>query len=301
MVNSPVLFITFVRPEYARQSFDAIKIAKPCKLYFYSNKGRTEKPEEIENNNIIRSYINEIDWECELKTYFREEYVDIYTSLRSAIDWVFENEEEAIILEEDCVASNVFFEYCDQLLPKFKNEPKVWMISGNNFTPQANPPGLSYFFSRNMHIFGWAGWADRWNNQDKMMSEYKKLKFSTIVNYYNSIIKALISRIYFNQVYKNFEKFNPWDHIFIYNMVKNGSYSLIPAINLVVDIGINGVHNKNTKITYIPDYIDFNKFELEINNDPEIIPNDKYDNYHFINFKLQLLFKRKLNKFIKFI
>ena len=46
MVETPVLFITFVRPDYARQTWEGIKAAKPKTLYFYSNKGREEKEGE---------------------------------------------------------------------------------------------------------------------------------------------------------------------------------------------------------------------------------------------------------------
>ena len=57
----PVLFMTFVRPDYARLCWDAIKKSQPKVLYFYSNKGRAEKEGEIERNNEIRSFIKEID------------------------------------------------------------------------------------------------------------------------------------------------------------------------------------------------------------------------------------------------
>lgn len=60
MVETPVLFVTFVRPDYARQTWEGIKATKPKTLYFYSNKGRAEKEGEVERNNEIRSYINEI-------------------------------------------------------------------------------------------------------------------------------------------------------------------------------------------------------------------------------------------------
>ena len=58
MVQTPVLFITFVRPDYARQTWDGIKAAQPKKLYFYSNKGRADKEGEVNCNNEIRAYIN---------------------------------------------------------------------------------------------------------------------------------------------------------------------------------------------------------------------------------------------------
>ena len=146
MVETPVLFITFVRPEYARQTFDAIKLAQPKKLYFYSNKGREEREGEVEKNEIIRSYINEIDWPCELHTWFRDECVNAYDSLRGAITWLFENEETGIVLEEDCVPTLGFFSFVDQLIPKFKDNKDVWYISGDNFY-DLNPSGTDYILA----------------------------------------------------------------------------------------------------------------------------------------------------------
>ena len=93
-MDTAVLFETFARPQYARQVFDQIKKAKPKKLYFYSNKARVDRPDEVRNNEEIRSWVKEVDWDCELHTFFREEYVDVYTSVRGAMDWVFDNEEQ---------------------------------------------------------------------------------------------------------------------------------------------------------------------------------------------------------------
>lgn len=97
-MDTAVLFETFARPQYARQVFDQIKKAKPKKLYFYSNKARVDRPDEVRNNEEIRSWVKEVDWDCELHTFFREEYVDVYTSVRGAMDWVFAMERRARLL-----------------------------------------------------------------------------------------------------------------------------------------------------------------------------------------------------------
>lgn len=295
-MKTPVLFVTFARPDYARQSFDAIKKAKPATLYFYSNKCREDKLDEKKRNDEIRSFVSEVDWLCDVKLFYREEYVDIYTSLRGAIDWVFSNEDEAIVLEEDCVATPEFFEYCEKLLKIYREKQNVWMISGNNFTPKANPEGLSYFATRYMHIYGWAGWADRWHKQDKMMNDYQKLRFSKIVDYYGSIVMALISRLYWNNVYRNFNNYNPWDHIFTYNMIANKAFSIIPSHNLVSDIGLVGTHHNNSKSKNV--VIEKSSYKLNVPDDVDDVlkPSDKYDNYHFYHHILFPFIKRKLQR-----
>jgi hypothetical protein len=84
MVETPVLFITFCRPEYARQTWDGIKAAH-LKHYIFIRKGAFREGSEIERNNEIRSYINEIDWECELHTWFRDTVVLEFTNLFTAL------------------------------------------------------------------------------------------------------------------------------------------------------------------------------------------------------------------------
>ena len=56
-MDTAVLFETFARPQYARQVFDQIKKAKPKKLYFYSNKARVDRPDEVRNNEEIRMWM----------------------------------------------------------------------------------------------------------------------------------------------------------------------------------------------------------------------------------------------------
>ena len=298
MVDTPVLYITFARPEYAGKSFAAIKKAKPKRLYFYSNKARNEKLDEVQRNEEVRSYIHQIDWECEVKTWFRDEYVDVYTSLWGAIDWVFENEEKAIIIEEDVVASLAFFDFVDKIIDKYKDNRDVWAISGNNCTPQFNPGNLSYWGTRFIHIFGWASWRSRWVGIDRKMQEWVEFRKSkAFSDYWGMKICAFVQRLYFDKVYKNYEKYNPWDFVFSYNMVKQKSYCIVPKINLVADVGVFGVHHKQQNVS--PYMIDENMLiEYDIGISPDNIEPTSYDRGHFYSYILKGLIQRKIIKYI---
>lgn len=242
MVETPVLFITFVRPEYARKSWNAIKAAKPKTLYFYSNKGRVDKEGEVERNNEIRAYINEIDWDCDLHTFFRDECVDIYTSLWGAMDWLFDNEEQGIVLEEDCVASLDFFKYCDNMLRLYKDNKDVAIISGNNRTPQYNPKDVDCFLSKYVGIYGWATWSDRWHRLDKEMKYWPQTR-SKMIKYFG-LLPGCWYLFWWQRMFNKLKSFNPWDSIFAYNNVRFNSFALVPVCNLVEDIGRYGVHHE---------------------------------------------------------
>lgn len=251
MVETPVLFETFVRVDYARQVWEAIKASQPKKLYFYSNKGRIDKKGEIEKNNEIRSWVNEIDWDCELNTWFREETVDVYTSLRGAISWLFENEECGIILEDDCVPTKAFFSFVDQMIEKFRNEDKIWCISGGNFVDESVIDD-DYFFSHYHYMYGWATWANRWKKIDWTCHLKKE-----------DITRSLFKEIYLTRKQVTFRvkelknKINYlnstkcWDYLFGYTIDKDKGLTVHPKYHLVTNIGINGIHHVNGIVSII--------------------------------------------------
>lgn len=173
---TPVLYVTFYRYEYARQSFDAIKKAKPRKLYFYSNAARPDKQEEVEGNKKIRQFVNEIDWECELHTYFRDTYVDMVESHEGAYGWVFKTEKQLIELDEDCVASVAFFDYCEKMLNHYAEEKRIWMVSGDNFTPEFYMSSCNIAFSKYGHTYGFGLWKDRWEKFPRRVNDWSKKK-----------------------------------------------------------------------------------------------------------------------------
>ena len=249
MVETPVLFVTFVRPDYARQTWEGIKATKPKTLYFYSNKGRAEKEGEVERNNEIRSYINEIDWDCDLHIFFREECVNVYDSLRGAIDWLFDNEERGIILEEDCVPTKAFFSFVDQMIEKFKEDKRVWCISGDNIIKQ-NPSGYDYMFSHLHAMYGWASWRDRW----RMVNwDHLYIKETIDEHIYYRLFKTIEQAKAKEKALSNMEdmlyRTKCWDYIFGLCMDQYHALTVQPKEHLVKNIGVTGQHHTKAKVS----------------------------------------------------
>lgn len=271
--------MTFVRPDYARECWDAIKKAQPKTLYFYSNKGRAEKSGEIERNEEIRSYIKEINWQCDLHTWFREEYVDLYTSLLGAKKWAFENEESLIMLEEDCLASKAFFEYCDYFLDYYKDEKRIGFITGDNYAKGFEANGEDHFITRSIHHHGWATWKDRWDSYDFYLNPESIIFNGYIEKYFSN---DLVLKLYYKYLYIGLIPFlnrtRCWDYMKVLNQFRDGTYAVTPIYNLVQNVGLNGTHIHNGKGT---------AFEIQNNEDKgsypftykqiPVLPNEMYD------------------------
>ncbi len=303
-LDIPVLFITFARPEYARKTFDAIKAVKPKKLYIYSDKARLDNPDEIKKNNEIRKFvIEETDWDCELKTLFREENAGLYKSMLTSIDWIFENETNAIIFEEDIVPSLAFFDFCSQLLPKYESDKRVWYISGMNLFEDFNPNGYDYIFTRRGYYYGFATWKDRWEKVQRTNIPFEKMKNYGIHNFYG-VSRKKIEFIINNEerAYKFLQSNGPypcWDYAFSFTLTKEGGFGIIPIRNLVANIGVQGDHSTggnslvHNRIIKNP-----NKYKI-LNHPPFILPDYKYDKHHIDRFYEKNTLKYKLTNKVK--
>ena len=139
MFKTPVLFLVFNRPDVTALVFERIKEIKPQKLYVAADGPRHSREGEKDQCELTRNIIrNGVDWDCDLNLLFREENMGCKYAVSGAINWFFENEEEGIILEDDCFPDLSFFNYCSILLDKYRNHPEVMHISSNNFNDRKN-------------------------------------------------------------------------------------------------------------------------------------------------------------------
>ena len=162
MFQTPILFLIFNRPDTTKRVFESIRSIKPAKLYIAADGDRKDKVGEDLLCKDTRSIIDLIDWECEIKTLFRPENLGCKIAVSSAIDWFFENEEQGIILEDDCLPNESFYIYCETLLNYYAFNERIMHISGNNFQDGMMRGNGSYYFSNYNHIWGWASWKRAW-------------------------------------------------------------------------------------------------------------------------------------------
>jgi len=111
--QTPVAIITFNRPEPTRKVFDQIRKVKPGKLYFISDGARDGVGADTVNVGLCRDIADQVDWTCDVVRIFSETNLGCKKRVITGLNQVFENEDSAIILEDDCVPTQAFFEFCD--------------------------------------------------------------------------------------------------------------------------------------------------------------------------------------------
>jgi len=256
-MKTPVLFLIFNRPELTFRVFDEIRKAKPEKLFIAADGPREGKEGESEKCEIARSVVNKIDWNCEVKTLFREKNLGCRDAVSSAITWFFDNVGEGIILEDDCLPDQSFFTFCQTLLEKYRDDERIMHIGGGNFQNGKHKTSASYYFSKYTHIWGWATWRRAWKKYDVRMSNLERVQKTERFNSYILNNEHLYWIDIFTQTQKG--KIDTWDYQWLYSVWENNGIAILPNENLVTNIGFNedATHTKgdspfaNMKVTGI--------------------------------------------------
>jgi hypothetical protein len=152
-LKTPVAFLVFNRPESTIKVFEEIRRARPPRLLVAADGTRADRPGEAEKCAAVRAIIDTVDWPCEVLKNYSDVNLGCKVRVSSGLDWVFEQVEEAIILEDDCLPHPTFFRFCEELLERYRYDERVGIISGDNFLFGVRRTQDSYYFSRYAHIW----------------------------------------------------------------------------------------------------------------------------------------------------
>lgn len=243
MYQIPILLIVFNRPDHVEKLLNKLKVINPQKIYVYIDRPRTGNANDLENCQKVLSLISEFS--CPEKYIKRPaSNVGCKIAITTAIDWLFENEEMGIILEDDCHPSESFFEFCKEGLIRFKDNEKIFNICGTYYGNSQKKN--TWYLSQLNGIWGWAIWKRSWVQIDFNLRDYKNPIFSKKVNQYfknRSLRNWLLS--YIDDEY--YKRSNIWSPYLIYAKIMTNSYTLSPYVNLVENVGLMAGVNSDGK------------------------------------------------------
>lgn len=280
-MNVPILYVIFNRPDHTRQSFEAIRAAKPARLYIAADGPRDHKPEDKDRVGKVREIVSQVDWDCELKTLFRDENVGAGRGVSEAISWMFETEEMGIILEDDCVPTDSFFRFCKDLLQRYAHDTRVMHIAGTNHHPEfRRDPDYSYYFSYYGHMWGWATWKRAWAHYDIKLTHHREI-----------IEKGLLYDVFGNQLATKYfvkkvrdalaAKVDAWDYQWDFIRMMQSGMTIVPHTNLVKNIGFGEEATHTFSANEARAKNEAHDIQFPLKHPPYVIRDAKADNHHF--------------------
>ncbi|MDR3693099.1 nucleotide-diphospho-sugar transferase [Mucilaginibacter sp.] len=303
--KSAVLFVIFNRPETTKKVFEAIRIAQPKRLYIAADGPRPDHAGDVELCKQTREIVSAIDWECDVKSLFRNENAGCKHGVSAAITWFFDQEEEGIILEDDCLPANSFFKFCDVLLEKYRYDTRIRHITGCNLQFGNKWGNASYYFSNRTHVWGWASWKRVWDDYDLNLTKYNSSEVKEqLKNIYADDFVAEAWTNIFNELKAG--KINSWAYPLDFCNFFNNGLVIIPNENLISNIGFDpGATNTIDEESI---YANIPLIEIEEISDPDFFVPQKQADLSIINRDFNIEQKRlkynawhrKLKRWIKF-
>lgn len=294
-MRTAVAMIIFNRPDTTKEVFEAIREAKPPRLYIISDAPRAGREEEATKVAETRGYVEEhIDWECEVFKNYADSNMGCKKRVASGITWLFEHEERAIILEDDCVPKQEFFRYCQEMLEKYQDDESVYMVSGTNDLPGYEIKG-DYAFSHFASIWGWGSWRRAWSKHyDIMMSEWPKVReekklrslFSNPLQYKLFVRDA--DKIHAGLV-------DTWDLQWVFTILNNNGVGITPKGNLIHNIGCGREDATHTKDNS-REVAEYGEFSFPITCLDKVEVDKEYEKHYTKKF---YGFKRVLNAVVQ--
>lgn len=245
--KTPILLITFNRPDYVEKQLELMRRIRPAALYIASDAPRTGNEADQVAVKEIRQMIAQAKKELSIKTLYRTKNEGCRYGVAAAVNWFFSQVTEGIVLEDDCFADESFFPFCSELLKKYRHTQEVWQIGGSNFSPIAKPDS-SYFFSRHVTCWGWAGWRRSWRQYDVEMKNWPQNREQVVAH-----LPSEKSRQYWDSIFERTynHEIDTWDYQWVYTIWKNKGLSIIPNYNLVTNIGFDS-RATHTKLSIAP-------------------------------------------------
>jgi hypothetical protein len=237
--QTPVTYFIYNRPEKAKKSFEAIRRARPARLFIVADgpKNSLDRLLVADTQEVVKT----IDWECEVTRIYAEKNMGCALRVSSGITEVLSIVDRTIILEDDIVASRDFFVFQEQMLERYKDDNRVMMVTGWNSFVEYPIEGYDGFFSKSSAIWGWGTWRRAWsfyrfdpfengeadaNRLRQRLDSYMDDPFW--VQYHQQCMDARV-----------WSKLDTWDYQWALTVYAQHGVSVTPVRNLCLNIGFD--------------------------------------------------------------
>ncbi len=278
----PVALLLFNRPDLTARMFEVVRQLRPAKLFLVADGPRANQPGEELLCHQVHAVVEKIDWRCEVFRNYAETNLGCRARVASGLDWVFNQCDEAVILEDDCLPDPSFFPFCAELLERYRHDERIMLISGDNWIAHRqsglSPTNDSYYFSRYPHIWGWATWRRAWQHYDVTMQSWPRLRAQGWLKQFfqGERFAAAAWDDWFQATYDG--SLDTWDYQWTFACWQRAGLAIVPRANLVTNLGFraDGTHTqKENWLGSLP----LRALTLPLQHPAEITRNEAADAY----------------------
>ncbi|MEO8260458.1 MAG: glycosyltransferase family 2 protein [Acidobacteriota bacterium] len=239
-MHTPVALIVFNRPDLTARVFAEVARARPPKLLLIADGPRAGRPDDLAKCAATRAIVERVDWDCEVVKAYSEVNLGCGRREASGMIWIFEQVEEAIILEDDTLPNPSFFPFCEALLEQYRDDERVMHISGDKWIATPNPGPASYTFSRYCLSWGWAGWRRAFRHYDPAMKLWPTVRdTSWLLDLLGDERAVEHWKKIFDLTHAGIDNVDTWDYQWLFTIWLHHGLAILPGENLISNLGFN--------------------------------------------------------------
>ena len=246
MILAPIILFVYNRLWHTRQTVEALQrneMASESQLFIFSDGAKSEDVlQDVEN---VRAYLKTIKGFKTITIIERDANWGLADNIIDGVTTIVKKYGMVIVLEDDIVTSPYFLQFMNNALSFYKNEKKVWHISGWNYPIETAHLG-DVFLWRAISCWGWATWDDRWQyfekNPQKLIENFSQEEI------YTFDLDGI--NIFWSQVIQNVQHvINTWAVFWYATIFQKQGLFLNPSKTFVQNIGLDGsgIHCGYTK------------------------------------------------------
>lgn len=240
-MNVPVAIVFFNRLEPLKRLVARLEEIRPSRVYLIADGARLGKDGESEKVESCRAFMRKLPWPCEIKENFALENLGCRKRVTSGLDWVFAQEERAIILEDDCIPEPEFFPWVETMLERYKDEPRVLSVGGTNLRPQLCDQSVDCAFTKYAMIWGWATWRRAWANNDKNLERFPE---ACRAHQFKRWLGKWRAEWYWRYLLTHVA--SSWGYRWAFTHFAHQGLCVVPPVNLVENIGMTDSNATHT-------------------------------------------------------
>ena len=294
---APIVLFVYNRLSHTINTVESLqknKLASDSNLFIYSDYAKNKGSEK--GVKEVRDYISRVNGFKNVTVIFRDKNLGLAESIMDGVTSIVNRYGKVIVLEDDIVTSPFFLKFMNEALDYYKENNKVWHISGWNYPINQDDLG-DVFLWRLMNCWGWATWKNKWSFFDKdadfLIKKFKKIdihefNLDGFENFWRQVLQNKKGEI------------NTWAVFWYATIFTNKGLCLNPSKTFSLNIGhdASGVHCDTN--SYFDDSL---SLEDEVNLNCENIENEialKRIQDFYKNSKKNI-FIRVVNKAFRFV
>ena len=243
MKCAPLVVFAYNRKDKIELVLEALnqnKLVEDTDLYVFCDASNPKKENDEKKVKEVHAFLNEFKNKSTFKNteiMLASTHLGLAKSVISGVTKIVNEYGNVIVTEDDLVAHHNYLEYMNECLNYYKDNEKIWSISGYTYPLKANTDTDDVYFTYRGSSWGYATWSDRWNTVDWKMKDYNTLVIHPRRMHNLNLAGRDLWFMLRNQKKGNIDS---WAVRWVFEQTRNQKLTVYPSVSLLHNIGTDG-------------------------------------------------------------